>query len=117
MFYFTLYGIPLSSATYSANIARFLHLHAFLRPVKQAKYLPLAYREMVSRPEKEADRGGNQHKESVPRLRAGRGVRHPPPHHPLAGCQGGGLKASGYGRAVRFHVKDLDEFMASRNRR
>jgi hypothetical protein len=28
----------------------------------------------------------------------------------------GRLKASGYGRAVRFHVKDLDEFMASRNR-
>ena len=29
----------------------------------------------------------------------------------------GRLKASGYGRAVRFHVKDLDEFMASRNRK
>jgi hypothetical protein len=28
----------------------------------------------------------------------------------------GRLKASGYGRAVRFHVRDLDEFMASRNR-
>ena len=26
----------------------------------------------------------------------------------------GRLKASGYGRAVRFHVRDLDEFMASR---
>ena len=29
----------------------------------------------------------------------------------------GKLKASGYGRAVRFHVRDLDEFMASRNRK
>jgi len=29
----------------------------------------------------------------------------------------GMLKASGYGRAVRFHVRDLDEFMASRNRK
>ena len=29
----------------------------------------------------------------------------------------GRLKASGYGRAVRFHIKDLDEFMASRNRK
>ena len=29
----------------------------------------------------------------------------------------GRLKASGYGRAVRFHVRDLDEFMASRNRK
>jgi excisionase family DNA binding protein len=29
----------------------------------------------------------------------------------------GRLKASGYGRAVRFHVKDLDEFMNSRNRK
>ena len=29
----------------------------------------------------------------------------------------GTLKASGYGRAVRFHVKDLDEFMDSRNRK
>ena len=29
----------------------------------------------------------------------------------------GRLKPSGYGRAVRFHVKDLDEFMDSRNRR
>ena len=29
----------------------------------------------------------------------------------------GRLKASGYGRAVRFHVKDLDSFMASRNRK
>ena len=29
----------------------------------------------------------------------------------------GRLKASGYGRAVRFHVKDLDEFMASRNQK
>lgn len=29
----------------------------------------------------------------------------------------GRLKASGYGRAVRFHVKDLDEFMTSRNRK
>ena len=29
----------------------------------------------------------------------------------------GKLKASGYGRAVRFHVGDLDEFMASRNRK
>lgn len=29
----------------------------------------------------------------------------------------GRLTASGYGRAVRFHVKDLDEFMASRNRK
>ena len=27
------------------------------------------------------------------------------------------LKASGYGRAVRFHVKDLEEFMATRNRK
>ena len=27
----------------------------------------------------------------------------------------GRLKASGYGRAVRFHIKDLDSFMASRN--
>jgi len=29
----------------------------------------------------------------------------------------GRLKASGYGRAVRFHIMDLDEFMASRNRK
>jgi excisionase family DNA binding protein len=29
----------------------------------------------------------------------------------------GRLRASGYGRAVRFHVKDLEEFMASRNRK
>jgi excisionase family DNA binding protein len=29
----------------------------------------------------------------------------------------GKLKASGYGRAVRFHVKDLEEFMAARNRK
>jgi excisionase family DNA binding protein len=29
----------------------------------------------------------------------------------------GRLKASGYGRAIRFHVKDLDEFMGSRNRK
>lgn len=29
----------------------------------------------------------------------------------------GRLKASGCGRAVRFHVKDLDDFMASRNRK
>jgi hypothetical protein len=26
----------------------------------------------------------------------------------------GRLKASGYGRAIRFHVRDLDEFMGSR---
>jgi excisionase family DNA binding protein len=26
----------------------------------------------------------------------------------------GHLKASGYGRAVRFHVRDLDAFMAAR---
>jgi excisionase family DNA binding protein len=31
-------------------------------------------------------------------------------------CREGKLKASGYGRAVRFHVKHLDEFMAARNR-
>ncbi len=29
----------------------------------------------------------------------------------------GRLKASGYNRAIRFHVRDLDEFMASRNRK
>ena len=29
-------------------------------------------------------------------------------------CREGKLKASGYGRAVRFHVKNLDEFMAAR---
>ena len=29
----------------------------------------------------------------------------------------GRLKASGYGRAVRFHVKDLEEFMAARGRK
>jgi excisionase family DNA binding protein len=29
----------------------------------------------------------------------------------------GKLRASGYGRAVRYHVMDLDEFMSSRNRR
>jgi len=29
----------------------------------------------------------------------------------------GRLKACGYGRAIRFHVKDLDDFMASRNRK
>jgi hypothetical protein len=29
----------------------------------------------------------------------------------------GRLKTSGYGRAVRFHVRDLDGFMASRNRK
>jgi excisionase family DNA binding protein len=32
-------------------------------------------------------------------------------------CRAGKLKSSGYGRAVRFHVKNLDEFMASRNRK
>jgi excisionase family DNA binding protein len=31
-------------------------------------------------------------------------------------CREKRLKVSGYGRAVRFHVRDLDEFMASRNR-
>jgi len=29
----------------------------------------------------------------------------------------GRLKASGYGRAVRFHVRDLDEFMTSQRRK
>jgi excisionase family DNA binding protein len=29
----------------------------------------------------------------------------------------GRLRTSGYGRAVRFHIKDLAEFMASRNRK
>jgi excisionase family DNA binding protein len=29
----------------------------------------------------------------------------------------GRLQVSGYGRAVRYHVKDLDEFMTSRNRK
>jgi excisionase family DNA binding protein len=29
----------------------------------------------------------------------------------------GRLKASGYGRAVRFHVEDLEAFMAARNRK
>jgi excisionase family DNA binding protein len=29
----------------------------------------------------------------------------------------GRLKASGYGRAVRFHRRDLDEFMAARDGR
>ena len=29
----------------------------------------------------------------------------------------GRLKTSGYGRAVRFHVKDLDEFMTSQRRK
>lgn len=29
----------------------------------------------------------------------------------------GRLKASGYGRAVRFHVRDLDAFMASRSQK
>ncbi len=29
----------------------------------------------------------------------------------------GRLKASGYGRAVRFHLKDLDAFMAASNGR
>ena len=29
----------------------------------------------------------------------------------------GRLKASGYGRAVRFPVKDLDEFMTSQRRK
>ena len=29
----------------------------------------------------------------------------------------GRLKASGCGRAVRFHVKDLGDFIASRNRK
>jgi excisionase family DNA binding protein len=27
----------------------------------------------------------------------------------------GRLKASGYGRAVRFHIRDLDAFMAARS--
>ena len=31
--------------------------------------------------------------------------------------QNGKLKACGYGRAVRFHIKDLDEFMAARSRK
>jgi excisionase family DNA binding protein len=34
-----------------------------------------------------------------------------------AALRDGTLRASGYGRAVRFHVKDLDEFMTSRNRK
>ena len=29
----------------------------------------------------------------------------------------GSLKASGYNRAIRFNVMDLDEFMNSRNRK
>ncbi len=29
----------------------------------------------------------------------------------------GRLNASGYGRAVRFHVKDLDEFMTSQRKK
>ena len=29
----------------------------------------------------------------------------------------GRLKASGYGRAVRYRIEDLDELMTSRNRR
>ena len=29
----------------------------------------------------------------------------------------GRLNASGYGRAVRFHVADLESFMAARNRK
>jgi excisionase family DNA binding protein len=29
----------------------------------------------------------------------------------------GSLKASGYKRAIRFDVRDLDKFMASRNRK
>lgn len=29
----------------------------------------------------------------------------------------GRLKTSGYGRAVRFHVRDLDEFMTSQRRK
>jgi hypothetical protein len=34
-----------------------------------------------------------------------------------AAFRDGTLKASGYGRAVRFHVKDLDEFMAARSQK
>jgi hypothetical protein len=34
-----------------------------------------------------------------------------------AAFRDGTLKASGPGRAVRFHVKDLDQFMASRHRK
>ena len=104
-------------AILSAYIVRFLHLHPFLGAAKQAKSVLLAYLEIVSTLEKEAVHGGNRHEESVPRLHGGRGVHHPPPRHPLAGCADGMLKASGYGRAVRFHVRDLDEFMASRNRK
>jgi excisionase family DNA binding protein len=40
--------------------------------------------------------------------------------HPVTlwrACREGKLKASGYGRAVRYHVVDLDEFMSSRNRK
>jgi excisionase family DNA binding protein len=29
--------------------------------------------------------------------------------------QAGRLKKSGYGRAVRFHIRDLDTFMAARS--
>lgn len=29
----------------------------------------------------------------------------------------GKLKTSGYGRAIRFRVEDLDEFMGARNRK
>ena len=29
----------------------------------------------------------------------------------------GRLKVSGYGRAIRFHVRDLDAFMTSRNQK
>jgi len=40
--------------------------------------------------------------------------------HPVTlwrACREGKLRVSGYGRAVRYHVKDLDEFMSSRTRR
>jgi excisionase family DNA binding protein len=33
------------------------------------------------------------------------------------GVKEGKLRVSGYGRAVRFHFRDLDEFMTIRSRR
>jgi excisionase family DNA binding protein len=84
---------------------------------KDARKQFFSYGEVVSKPEKEPDCGGDQQEEPV---------------HDYAGAEeyttlhritlwravrDGRLKASGYGRAVRFHVEDLEAFMSARNRK
>src|ERR687894_36192 len=80
--------MPLICATYPAYIVRFLRPGVQETRVKRAKSVLIAYLEVVSKLEMEAVHGGNPRKQSVPRLRRGRGVHHPPPRHAMAGRQG-----------------------------